>query len=239
MIKIKWQDEWWNSQSLLERIVWRGVEAQHIVATMKLVDFLEEQQILEEILESSKPPLPLNSKNNHYLLTTPFRYPSMHPSRFRKAHALGIWYGAENLRTACVEVGYWRWRFLIDSDGLRNTELVSQHTFFQAKITGTSIDLSVPPWNELQQYWKSDDYTNCQTIAMEARSRRIQWIRYESVRGPVSHCAAVLSSECLNLHEPQIQQHWICKATQKTVVMLHNMQGKEDQFEMSMPELPT
>ena len=42
----------------LARRLWRGVEAQHLVATMKLVDSLAEQDLLEQILDESKPPLP-------------------------------------------------------------------------------------------------------------------------------------------------------------------------------------
>jgi hypothetical protein len=35
---------------------WRIVEAQHLLATRKLVDTAEEQMVLEEMLEASKPP---------------------------------------------------------------------------------------------------------------------------------------------------------------------------------------
>lgn len=37
---------------------WRLVEAQHRVSTLKLVESLAEQAILEDILEVTKPPLP-------------------------------------------------------------------------------------------------------------------------------------------------------------------------------------
>ena len=40
----------------LARVLWRGVEAQHLVATMKLVDSLDEQAELERMLEASNPP---------------------------------------------------------------------------------------------------------------------------------------------------------------------------------------
>jgi hypothetical protein len=38
--------------------LWRVVEAQHRAATMRLVDTLEEQALLEELIEEAKPPLP-------------------------------------------------------------------------------------------------------------------------------------------------------------------------------------
>ena len=67
--------------------IWRVVEAQHVASTMNLVDTLEEQALLEDLLEGSKPPLPHDIEGLHYLLATPFRYPprAPHGSRFRSA----------------------------------------------------------------------------------------------------------------------------------------------------------
>lgn len=53
------------------------VESQEQVATLQLVDTLEEQALLEELLESSKPPVPADAEPLHYLLKTPFRYPPL------------------------------------------------------------------------------------------------------------------------------------------------------------------
>ena len=53
---------------------WRVVEAQHVVSTMSLVDTLEEQALLEQVLDDSKPAVPEDCRNLHYLLFTPFRY---------------------------------------------------------------------------------------------------------------------------------------------------------------------
>ena len=90
--------------------VWRAVEAQHRVATLRLVDTLPEQAQLEQLLETSKPPLPETAQLQHYLLVTPFRYAPRHPggSRFRSALDAGVFYGADERRTACAELGYWR-----------------------------------------------------------------------------------------------------------------------------------
>ena len=41
---------------------------------MKLVDTLAEQALLEDLIESSKPPVPVECRHLHYLLSTPFRY---------------------------------------------------------------------------------------------------------------------------------------------------------------------
>ena len=68
---------------------WRGVETQYIAASMKLVDTLEEQDVLEQLLENSKPPIPPTQVSKHYLLLSPFRYFPQHSSRFRPGQQSG------------------------------------------------------------------------------------------------------------------------------------------------------
>ncbi len=79
-----WRDEWFTAPlRSATALLWRGVEAQHRVATMRLVDSLDDQAMLERLLEASKPALPPAADGLHYLLATPFRYRSPHGSRFR------------------------------------------------------------------------------------------------------------------------------------------------------------
>ena len=68
----RWQPQWLRQAAETRRDLWRGVEAQHRVATMRLVDDLQEQELLESLLEASKPPLPMGAGATHYLLFTPF-----------------------------------------------------------------------------------------------------------------------------------------------------------------------
>ena len=65
---------------------WRLVEAQHRVSTLKLVDTVEEQSVLEDLIQNTKPVLPAECAHLHYLLCTPFRYGAVYPagSRFRR-----------------------------------------------------------------------------------------------------------------------------------------------------------
>ena len=53
---------------------WRVVESQSRYATMKIVDDVGEQDILEAELERSKPAIPEACRHLHWLLATPFRY---------------------------------------------------------------------------------------------------------------------------------------------------------------------
>lgn len=215
-----WKESWWASARPLATALWRGVEAQHFVSTMKLVDSLAEQEELESILEASKPAVP-SAAGQHYLLSTPFRYPSPHPSRFRPAGALGVWYGAESVETACTELAYWRWRFLMDSEGLRTSELIAEFSLFRAKVNGSAVDLSDKPWDARRSDWTRDDYSACLALAAEARRRDVQWIRYWSARDVAGHCEAVLDPGSLKAIELNKQQTWVCKVSATAVLMRH------------------
>ena len=186
---------------------------------MRLVDTAAEQALLEQLLETSKPPLPEGAGARGYLLTTPFRYVSPWPSRFRPAGHAGVWYGAEQVATACAEVGYWRWRFLTDSDGLRDQVLLVEFTVFVARVVGQSIDLTAPPWSRSRALWLDPvDYTACHAVAAAARERGIQWIRYASVRD-LSHgpCGAVFDVAALSLPRPAKQQTWAARVRRERV----------------------
>ena len=177
-----------------EVALWRAVEAQHVVATRALVDSLAEQELLESVLEASKPPVPAACKGLDYLIHTPFRYPPpTGGSRFRGIGDPGVWYGAEAVRTSCAEIGYWRWRFVTDSHGLSRLDGVP-HTVFQAVARGKAVDLRAEPFLRDAKLWASPgDYGACHALARTARAAETQVIRYASVRDPEhGGCGAVL-----------------------------------------------
>jgi hypothetical protein len=228
-----WKPAWFDSGIHSKAApLWRGVEAQHVIATMRLVDTLPEHRVLEELLEASKPPLPAEARGQHFLLFTPFRYRSRFPSRFRRPTDPGVWYGAEELRTACAEVAYWRWRFLMDSDGLRDQALHTEHTFFQARVRGRSADLTAAPWKSAARAWgQKSDYSACQDLGNEARKRDVAWIRYASVRLPGGVCGAALASHALSLPPGFDQQTWDCKTARAGVYLQRRIErGQQYEF---------
>lgn len=190
---------------------------------MRLVDTAAEQGLLERLLEKSKPPLPAEDAGRDYLLNTPFRYLSPWPSRFRRVGETGIWYGAQRIETACAEVGYWRWRFLMDSDGLRERSLFVEFTVFQARIDGTAVDLTQPPWVRARPLWTHpSDYTACQALAKAARAREVRWIHYASVRDPEQGiCGAALDPRALSLPRATVQQTWAARVQRDVVAFSH------------------
>ncbi|MES2978969.1 MAG: RES family NAD+ phosphorylase [Pseudomonadota bacterium] len=205
---------------------WRGVEDQYVAATMRLVDSSDEHEVLERLIEDSKPPAPTTRAPKHYLLFTPFRYRPPRASRFRRAGALGIWYGAEDLQAACAEVAYWRHRFMLDSAGLAKSVLLTEYTFIQAQVSGTAIDLTSAPWVAASASWTHDsDYTETHAVADQARARGVQWIRYASVRAPSKKCAAVLDLEALQAGDlEKTKQNWHCKASRDAVMFINGSQ---------------
>lgn len=191
--------------------LWRAVEAQHVAATRRLVDSNAEQEALEDILENTKPKVPKEAGNLHYLLATPFRYPPYgRGSRFRGPTDPGVFYGADAQRTACAELGYWRWRFLTDSSGLDEIGPMPQ-TLFLVSIQARGVDLREKPFSrDVEQWTHPSDYGATQAFAAIARSADIQLIRYQSVRDPIAGgCGAVLTVAAFtSTRRPAREQTW-------------------------------
>ena len=189
---------------------------------MALVDTVAEQAVLERLVESSKPPVPreVARLNLHWLLFTPFRYaPPPGGSRFRGPIDPGVFYGAEHARTACAEVGYWRWRHLRDTPGIAAMPPRPQ-TVFKVPVSGLAIDLREPPfWSDRARWTHRTDYRDCQAMGRLAREAQVQWIRYESVRDSRhGGCGAVLDAAAFATRTPVEQQGWILTVTQTRVV---------------------
>lgn len=198
---------------------WRAVESQHRASTLPLVDSLAEQELLENLIEQVKPPLPATARGLDYLLATPFRYPpSPSGSRFRTPVDVGVFYAADELRTACAEAGYWRWRFMMDSPALLEIPTMSQ-TLFQSSIQGSMIDLRAKPFVKHRSRWTHPtDYSHCHAIAKLAREAQVQMIAYESVRDPEhGGCVAVLAPDAFARRTPTKKESWLLTVTKNRV----------------------
>ena len=200
---------------------WRVVEAQHRASTMRLVDTLAEQRALEDLLESSKPPLPDDAKHLHYLLATPFRYPAPPPagSRFRGIGDPGVWYGATYLATALAEVAYWRIKFLLDSPATPDLPAVA-HTALRAQVAGNAWVLTAAPFSSRRAAWEDPfDYSATQSLAREARAANVALIRYRSVRDPQHRaCFAVLTPKAFRVSAPLEQHAWRIQVSRSRVL---------------------
>ena len=185
-------------------IVWRAVEAQYTAATMKLVDSATEQDLLEALLDGAKPEWPEDTLRLDFLLATPFRYPPRAGgSRFRAEADPGVFYGAGSVRTACAELGYWRWRFLLDAPELERLEPVA-HTAFRSQIDTRAVDLRHPPFDRDRDAWgHPSDYRRCQNFAAQCRQTDLGAIVYASVRDPEpGWCIALLRASAFARPRP-------------------------------------
>ena len=169
-------------------LCWRMVEAQHHVSTLKLVDTLAEQAVLEDLIDGTKPPVPPECRHLSYLLFTPFRY-GTYPtgSRFRRAGLTeGVFYGAEAPEIAVAEIAFYRLLFFAESPATPWPTNPAEYTAFSAEYgTERAIDLTQSPLNSQSAQWSHPtDYSHCQALADSARLATIDVIRYLSVRDP-------------------------------------------------------
>jgi len=198
---------------------WRLVEAQHRISTLKLVDSVDEQEMLEELIQTSKPSLPPECHHLHYLLSTPFRYGAAYPtgSRFRRAGLTeGVFYAADTPETAVAEVAFYRLLFYAESPGTPWPANSAEYTAFATEYaTRKGIDLAKGKYAKAKyakdgaSWMHPTDYTPCQAIAEAARAARIDVIRYTSVRDPQYRMnVALLTCRAFVRPKPTSFQTW-------------------------------
>lgn len=193
---------------------WRVVEAQHKVSTAKLTDTVDEQTLLEDLIEESKPALPPECRQLHFLLSTPFRYGAPYPrgSRFRKAgRTAGVFYAAEHVDTAIAELAFGRLLFFADSPATKWPVNAGEFTAFAtAYATPAEIDLTRAPFDDQSTLWTDlTQYDACQELAEGAREHDIDAIRYASVRDPQrKQNLAILRCRAFARPEPTAYQTW-------------------------------
>ena len=156
---------------------------------MKLVDSVDEQELLEDLIQASKPAPPPECRPLHYLLSTPFRYGAAYPtgSRFRRAGLTdGVFYASETPQTAVAEIAFYRLLFYAESPDRPWPANPAEYTAFSADYaTRKAIDLTRGRYVKERARWTTlADYTSCQAFADVARQAGIEVIRYASVRDP-------------------------------------------------------
>lgn len=193
---------------------WRLVEAQHQVSTLKLTDNLAEQSLLEDLIEETKPAIPVECRHLDYLLATPFRYGALYPkgSRFRRAgRTAGVYYAAERPETAVAEMAFYRLLFFAESPATPWPAEAAEYTAFAASVaTERSLDLTAPPLLADRALWTdSTRYEPCQELADTARAAGMALIRYESVRDPeAGNNLAILTCAAFTASKPIDRQSW-------------------------------
>ena len=216
----------------------RVVESQEQIATNTLVDNLEEQELLEQLLEDSKPALPPGDKQYHYLLTTPFRYPPLkYGSRFGTRYEPSLFYGSHSLITALAEASYYHFLFWYGmSYPPASGQFVTQHTVFGVKYeTMTGLQLQNKPFNEYVEYLIDPlEYAATQQVGAAMREYGIEAFEYLSARDTNRGLnAALFTPSALASLQPLYQQQWLCETNDSTVTFYSSTHGSIHKYPLS------
>jgi hypothetical protein len=200
---------------------WRVVESQFITSTRKLVGSDDEQEVLERMLESVKPPLPRDPRLSrlHFLLYTSFRHaPLPHGSRFGSRAEGGIWYGSLELPTAFAEVAYYRLLFL-DATAVDLGTVTVELSAFQAAIrTQRGIDLTRAPFAaHTARISSKTSYATAQLLGRGLRDKGIEVALYRSARDRRQGKNVALFAPAFARRAPSALSTWVCTATRGRV----------------------
>lgn len=199
----------------------RVVESQETVATMTLVDNRDEQALLEELLETSKPPLPPDLRGLHYLLAAPFRYPPLkYGSRFGARHERSLFYGSANLATAFAECAYYRLVFLSGPREPFRDDLITFHTAFSVAVRSErGLDLCRPAFTAITPALRSaSDYQSAQQFGSAMRAAGVEAFCYYSARaeGETAINIGVFSPAALH-NQIDNSAAWICISNRQQI----------------------
>lgn len=203
----------------------RLVESQGQVATLQLVDTLEEQALLEELLETSKPRMPPPAEPLHYLLKTPFRYPPLRwGSRFGRRHEPSLFYGALKLETAMAESAFYRF---VLWEGMATPppsgRILSEHASFEARFqVQKGVRLHLPPFREHAALLDPQDYSVTQGLGSAMRESGVEAFEYRSARCPQGGInVALFAPSAFTEKRPRNLTPWLCETTLEYVAFKH------------------
>lgn len=201
----------------------RVVESQEQIATSELVDSLDKQALLEEMLEENKPTLPAVTRELHYLLAAPFRYPPLiNGSRFGSRYNPGIFYGSVSLATALAETAYYRFLFWSGmSSPPKAHKFKTQHTIFGVTYrTAGGILLQNEPFaSECGiQLQNPQDYSFSQNLGNAMREGDIEAFEFVSARDLEQGInVALFTPRALSCRQPQSKRESLCETSPDTV----------------------
>lgn len=192
--------------SAYEAELHRLVEGQHYISTRRLVDSTEEQALLEQMLEETKPVAPkANSRGPlHYLLFTPFRYPPLkHGGRFHRAFEPSLLYAAEARETAMAEIAYYRFVFMAHSTAAFHPMAVP-YTHFRLRVASAkAVLLTEPPFAKHRAAISDPlSYARSQALGAKIRAAGAEMLTFFSARWPDGRNAGLISPEALAANEP-------------------------------------
>ncbi|NJD08839.1 MAG: RES domain-containing protein [Methylococcaceae bacterium] len=214
----------------------RIVESQVQVATHRLVSTLEEQALLEDLLESVKPPFPAAAQGLHYLLATPFRYPPLrHGSRFGRRHEPSLFYGSLSLSTVLAEAAYYRLVFWHGMAVPPKSAITTQHTVFSVGYGGDrGIRLQHPPFETWQAALTHPaDYSVSQALGTAMREAGVQAFEFVSARDSAGGLnVALFGPGALTGRRPESSQNWLAETWGEQVGFYCHEEARVHHFQL-------
>lgn len=193
--------------------VYRIVETQEYAATTGLVDNLEQQDVLENMLDSVKPAYRRGTESLHYLISTPFRYPPLkYGSRFGDTTMPSYFYASEQLATSLAEFAFYRFAFFSDMAVPFEKAVRSEHMSFSVKVKSNSLaDLTRITNHDVVQLLTSPlQYHFSQQVGRKLLNDGALVLRYKSARCEHGINIAVATPSEIRSKAPQEHVNWIC-----------------------------
>ena len=217
MVDIWIESEGKNHIKPLMAKIYRLVESQEQIATLGLVNNVYEQGILEDLIESTKSPLPKDTSCLHYLLTTPFRYPPLkYGSRFGTTFEQGIFYGSLNIDTALSETAYYRFVYMLGPETPYEHPISNQYSSFSVKVRSEkSVFLDQPPFSKYEETLTSpSSYNETQQLGSKMRECKIEIFQYTSARDKnKGKNLALFTPQAFQSKVPAQITTWLCQTS--------------------------
>jgi hypothetical protein len=207
----------------LKGTLYRLVESQEQVATLGYVDTLDEQALLEEMLENTKPVYREDLTAYHYLLSTPFRYPPLKGgSRFGAVHEPSIFYGGSTVDGTLAKSAYYRFVFWNSMAGtpIKN-QIRSEHSLFSVDYQSQQgIRLHEPPFDSYQhEISNPTQYIKPQQLGSAMRASGVEAFEYSSARDPQKGiCVGLFTARAFRHKNPKNMSQWLCETTANEVL---------------------
>jgi hypothetical protein len=192
-----------------------------VTSTRKLVDSDDEQQVLEGLIDTAKPPWPTGRRfvGLHYLLATPFRHPPLrYGSRFGTRRERGIFYCAEEQATVLAEKAYYVLLFLEGTEA-DIEPLTRPLTVFQVRVSSKKgADLTQAPFDaHVARISSPTSYRDSQPLGASMREAGVAAFRFVSARDPEGGANIGLFEPIFTTKQPINAEQWICTATRSRV----------------------
>jgi hypothetical protein len=201
-----------------------------------LVDDLAEQELLEQMLDESKPAYPEIDQPLHYLLTTPFRYPPLYyGSRFGRTHEPSLFYGGLSEETTMAESAYYRFIYWYSMEGEPpKASLTGQHSLFAVDYsTEQGVQLHQPPFLEYRAVLTDPvSYSMTQQLGTEMRHAGVKAFEFDSARYADGQNVAFYEPDCFVQNTPKQLSPVVSKATASKVEFRNIASGAIHSFSL-------